>query len=81
MKIRNFNVNEYVRVRLTDVGRRIYEKSWRDVGVEPLPLKTDDKGWTEFQMWEMCHYFGSHMNNGARVPFETTIQIKFPSSK
>ena len=78
MKIRNFNVNEYVRVRLTEVGRKVYEDHFRSLKVKPLPLRTDDKGWTEFQMWEMCHYFGACMYNGSVSPIETEIQIKFP---
>lgn len=79
-----FNINDEVRVRLTDVGRAIHRKNhddlfkaWGARGVMPeyRPPKEDPGGWSTWQLWDLMHEFGRHCYNGAKIPFETEIDI------
>lgn len=76
-----FNMNQYVKVKLTDVGReklqqdhqKLYStfKSSREFR---LP-KEDEDGWSKWQMWHLFEAFGPHIHLGARIPFETEIEL------
>lgn len=68
-----FNLNQYVRIRLTNVGLHAYEQNWRRLGLKPPKLEPDAEGYVKMQAWEMCHYFGSSMGNGRNTPIETEI--------
>lgn len=81
MKV-SISVNEFVKVRLTDRGREIHRKNHEDVfGDNPIsPFeyrepKTDEAGFSEFQLHELMRVFGDHMHMGMSrgVPFETEI--------
>lgn len=80
-KWRKFNVNEKVRVRLTDLGRRVLREEWDELRrVHPLvgkhtPPKEKD-GWSEWQMWQLINHFGAHTGLGLDPAFETTIEIE-----
>lgn len=65
-----FNINDDVRVRLTDIGRRILDK---DGSLEFV--KTDKDGWSTFQFWVLMEIFGKYIYNGCSVPFKTEIEI------
>jgi hypothetical protein len=76
-----FNVNEYVRVKLTERGvnilRRRHDRmadSFPNVGSFSEP-KRDTEGWSSFQLWELMKNFGADIGNGLPVPFETTIEF------
>jgi hypothetical protein len=80
------NINEQVKVKLTDIGISIL-KSKRDelnamiqsVGGKCLgefELKTDVDGYSTFQIWDLMNTFGEYMVMGFNVPFETDIIIK-----
>jgi Mn-dependent DtxR family transcriptional regulator len=81
----DFNVNSYVRVKLTTKGKAIHKQYWASYSLgHELARKEqpeydepdeDADGWCEFQLWELAHIFGIHMYNGGNVPFETIIQI------
>lgn len=76
-----FNVNNYVRVKLTDIGRdalrKEHENLYRlfDKVPEYLPPKEDADGWSEWQLWDLMNKLGPHCRNGAHVPFSTEIEI------
>ena len=76
-----FNINGYVRVRLTDEGRARHRKNHDDLFSSwPQPPEyrapqEDANGWSEWQMWQLMSEFGSRLYNGCRVPFETEIEI------
>lgn len=76
-----FNVNHYVKVKITERGMDILRKKhaeWVNLGVLTstfTPPKTDADGWSEWQMHDLMHTFGEHMYMGPPAPFETTIQI------
>lgn len=80
---REFNVNDFVMVRLTDMGREILRKQHEEL-LRRVPKlgefnapKEDADGWSRWQMWNLMETFGPHVSLGMHVPFETTIRIVF----
>jgi hypothetical protein len=77
-----FNINEYVKIKLTPKGKEILKKqhdafttSW-EIGLpSEFKINEDEDGWSEWQLWNLMQVFGEHLFNGAEVPFETTIEI------
>jgi hypothetical protein len=81
-----FNINEYVKVRLTDHGREIHRQSY-DRLMEKLrlnydykpfrytPPEEDDEGYSEWQLWVLMQEFGPHVYNGCKPCFETMIRV------
>lgn len=82
----DFNINDYVKVKLTERGKYIYSHYYDDLNaliiknggkhLEPVEIQYDEEGYTEFQMWHLMKIFGKHLFNGCEVPFETTIKFK-----
>jgi|LGOV01.1.fsa_nt_gb hypothetical protein len=79
----SFNVNHYVRVKLTEEGRRLLIKRHHDlmcaVSVEPWPYdppKEDADGWSKWQTHNLMEALGSACVMGRPVPFETEIQFE-----
>lgn len=77
-----FNINNYVRVKLTPLGREIHRKQHEDLNNQfPAARLTyrapeeDADGWSKWQAWELMRTFGNDVWNGCKVPFETTIEI------
>ncbi len=80
-----FNINNYVLVKLTPVGRELHHKEWLDTqaqlrakggsGFDYVPPVEDSEGWSQWQLWDLMHIFGKHLFNGCKVPFETTIKV------
>lgn len=77
-----FNVNNYVWVKLTGVGIKELERQHRElreafpgIGGNFEPPKSDDEGWSKWQMHDLMNRFGHMMSCGMQVPFETTIRI------
>ena len=68
--MKSFNLNHYVYIRLTKLGRD-------HVATDPVWQynKVDDEGWTRVQLWEVMASFGDLLGNGRPVPFETYIRI------
>jgi hypothetical protein len=59
-----FNLNDDVKVKLTDHGRDLLAKKRR------LTRQPDEAGYTKFQLWELMNIFGEHFYNGCSIPFE-----------
>lgn len=67
-RYRSFNVNENIRVRLTDLGyKRLSERSayiasnvpnLKKLEVAHFKKQADKDGYTTFQMWDFMHAFG-----------------------
>lgn len=82
----DFNINDYVKVKLTEKGKYIYYHHFDDMNalilktggkpLNPIELEYDDEGYTKFQMWHLMEIFGKHLFNGYDVPFETTIKFE-----
>ena len=81
-----FNVNNHVRVRLTDRGiaelRRQHEETralFATIGPF-VPPNTDADGYARFQLWELMSQFGPITSFGGALPFETEIIIELPDA-
>lgn len=78
----DFNVNDYVYVKLTDVGIEELERQHKEL-IEHHPNytspfiapKTDDEGYSKFQLWDLMSRLGHLCKLGCRQPFETTIKL------
>lgn len=78
----DFNINEYVRVKLNDKGRRIlrdrhaaYAEAFPGSFPEYREPKEDADGWSQRQAWDLMQTFGQHVTLGLEPPFSTTIQF------
>lgn len=78
-----FNINHKVRVKLTKMGHAIHRanhmKLYMGYPSNSWPTynspEEDANGWSTWQLWKLMREFGSHMYNGAEVPFETEIEL------
>lgn len=84
-----FNINDTVRVRLTDYGRAVLRDDWQSttniyyaspersaaLRGEYKPPKEDEDGWSEWQLWALMAAFGDRMNLVFPLCFETEIEI------
>ena len=68
MKMVRINLNERIKVRLTDLGEDIYYHQFDDLNerlgrcvCKPEYPKTDDDGYTEFQLWAFIELYGNHI--------------------
>lgn len=77
-----FNINDHVYVKLTDVGKERLKKNYveycdhlRSMGGSypfefSLPTE-DENGWSRWQLWELMNEFGSHLYTGCPTYFES----------
>jgi hypothetical protein len=79
----DFNINDYVLVKLTDVGRmelkRIYtdlNKNLNGIMGDYTPPVEDSEGWSRWQMWDLMNKLGSVMRYFVDPPFNTDIKIE-----
>ena len=78
---REFNVNNYVYVKLTDLGRTELKRQHDKLEqmfpkIGPHRPKEEVDGWSKWQLWDLMHTLGGKMGLGfIDVPFETTIRI------
>lgn len=79
----NFNINDYVRVKLTERGFEILKKDAEEfrrlyptalLGAY-VPPKVDAEGYSKFQLWHLMKEFGPHITMGTVPPFGTIIDI------
>lgn len=67
------NINDFVKVRLTELGRdillddlsKVYPNLKRENLWEVSPYHIDDDGYLKIQFWNFMSIFGSHFWNGA----------------
>ncbi len=79
-----FNVNSYVRVKLTPHGHKIVRERFRKLNaVLPVtadlrftPPKEDSDGWSRWQMWSLMETFGAHVGLALPISFETSIEFE-----
>ena len=82
--LKPFNVNNYVRVRLTETGWDILRSEMEQRKIQfpnakwSLP-EPDADGWIRYQMRAFMQEFGQHISMGMMSPFETEIMIEFPA--
>ena len=62
------NLNEFVKVKLTDLGKDIYyhqfdkmNQQWGRIVCKPSFPKEDAEGYTKFQLWDFIEIYGKHI--------------------
>jgi hypothetical protein len=83
-----FNINNDVLIRLTDVGKIELKRQAAKLRAEfpglnaelSLP-KEDSDGWSKWQMHSLISQLGHMVNMGSELPFETNIKIDISSAK
>ena len=65
------NLNEEVKVKLTDLGKEIYYHRYDDLNemagrevIRPSFPKVDADGYTIFQLWDFINLYGNHIGMG-----------------
>lgn len=87
-----FNINDYVKVKLTDYGKLCLKKNYDDMmeflkswygddmekysWLEFKLPEEDGEGYSEWQLWKLMQEFGKYCENGFTIPFETEIIIE-----
>lgn len=89
------NPNDFVKVKLTDVGKDIYyhqndelNEAIRQRGGRPVEArmpKVDEEGYTSFQLHDLMTLYGPHIAGWKQLPFATNmlyeVQCKEPPVK
>jgi DNA-binding MarR family transcriptional regulator len=80
-----FNINSYVRVKLTDLGREEIRRhnseltatiSERTGKFTRFSMPEEDAdGWSKWQAWELMQRFGHMLYLGGKMPFDAEIEI------
>ena len=78
-----FNMNNEIKVRLTDLGRQILLRQYEAIYDTPymrerypyIPPKEDSDGWSTWQMWYFMATFGPYLANGNNLPAHVEIEI------
>ena len=73
------NVNNQVKVKLTEKGQEIIDARYARVNLVNT-RKPDKDGYTSFQMHDLMATFGKYMVLGYEVPFDTEILIQVSES-
>ena len=77
-----FNVNEQVRVRLTERGRRILRDHDEEWGPPVRRHRPDKENRYTFQLHEAMNIFGPHFVMGLDPPFEgCSMEILWPEDR
>jgi len=78
-----FNINDSVKVKLTDLGKEIYYHQHNEINeyygkemIKPKMPEVDEDGYTSFQMWCLMGIYGKHISIGFNQPFETNIILE-----
>lgn len=70
-KWKKFNVNDFVKIKLTDYGKELLES-----GKLRAHVPRKENGFYVLQLWELMNVFGEHVGNGCKIPFETAILLE-----
>lgn len=64
-----FNINDFVMVKLTDYGRQCLREN-------SFALPEEDKdGWSKWQAWVLMQELGKYLSWGCKQPFEMTMKV------
>lgn len=76
-----FNINQGVRVKLTEHGRAIHRANHKRnfKGAEDrypyLPPVEDCDGWSRWQLWALMAEFGEHIGMARPHPFDGNMEL------
>jgi len=79
-----FNINDKVKVKLTDAGKDEIRAQYEDLQLFCTSLRPyqepveDDQGYSEWQLWHLMSTFGELMCNGGDLYFD--LEIIIPSN-
>lgn len=77
----NFNINDSVKVKLTEIGLNEMKRQHNELNFlipnlpDFTPRITDDNGYSTFQMHDLMNRFGHMMVAGLQLPFEPDIKL------
>lgn len=81
-----FNINDYIQVKLTREGFRVYNDEKNKYGIKETLAESkkwlnkyhrgNRKGWFRFQMWELMSIFGPKIYMGGPNLFDLEIIIE-----
>lgn len=80
--MKKFNINEYVWVKLTDLGKKHWENDFNKYPVKGYDFithynsYTESNGYTKFQLHVLMELFGEKLTNGFANMFETNILLE-----
>lgn len=89
--MKEFTINDYVKVKLNDKGYKILEEFYDTLLQKSnekgtlLPEnfydgckkpETDEEGYAEFTIWFLIQVFGQYIKPGSKTPFEPVFLIK-----
>lgn len=88
----HFNINNYVWVKLTDLGKEILKKNHDELQslidnsggkciLEFNHPETNENGYSKFQLWALMAEFGNHLYLGCIPPFEPNILFEVKDEK
>lgn len=72
MTYKKTNLNNYIKVKLTEKGIEILKQRY---GTD-YAINIDDEGYTKFQMWDFARLFGENMNMVSEMVCQTNIMIQ-----
>lgn len=80
---KSFNINNTVKVKLTEEGKKLLEKDhnefWSSHGkLDQFPYKPheeDENGYVKFQLWSLMYQLGKYCGVGCEPPFDAMILI------
>ena len=80
---KSFNINNTVKVKLTEHGKHLLERDWNEfwsshgkLDEYPYRPKHPDKdGYVRFQLWDLMYKLGKYCGLGCEPPFDTVILI------
>ena len=81
--MKSFNINNTVKVKLTEHGKQMLERDhiefWGGRGMLDKfpyqPPKEDEDGYVKFQLWSLMYQLGKYCGLGREMPFDTVILI------
>lgn len=78
------NLNEKVKVKLTDLGIKILKQDHDKTNEllkqhggkgNPFILRLDEEGYYETQLWHLMSVFGQHLGSGLDSPFDMDLVL------
>ena len=71
------NLNDTVKVRLTqsakDAHKKAHEDLWSGYDIKYHAHQEDENGYSEHQLWCLIQDFGPYINLGSLSPFEDNV--------
>lgn len=80
--MKKININEYIKVKLNDKGRKILYDQYLHYRKHVTGLKfkepqEDSEGYSKWQLWHFMQTFGPEIALGNDLPFDADILIEW----